>query len=74
MPGTIQKWFARLKHHAPELNVHETPSGVCNLLEAPIRQIKVVDIATARWVDPSYCVTTPIKLQAGAVVRHVDIY
>lgn len=63
-----------IHHHIPELNVHETPGGVGNLLEAPVRKIKVIDIATARWVNPSNCGATPIKLQAGAVVCHMDIY
>ena len=74
--GTNHSGFTQTAQldHVPELNVHQTPGGMSNLLKTIIRKIEVIDIATTRWVVPSYCGATPVKLQAGAVVCHMHKY
>ena len=57
----------------PELCVHNTVDRVGQLLEAKEGQVKVVDIATARWVGACHSVAASIKLQARAAVSHPDI-
>ncbi len=60
-------------HRLPELKVHEAVVGMSKLLKAIVGQVKVVDIATARWVVSCDGGAVVIILQTGTVVSDVNV-
>lgn len=67
-PTTKRPWCL------PELKVHETVGRVSQLLKAEEGQVKVVYIATARWVGACHSCASTVKLQAWAAVCDMDVY